>query len=214
VTWFKVDDGWARHSKTRLAGKDGRALWMTAGVEVAAARTDGIIAAHLVRDYAFLADVQARKATALLVASGLWHDETTLLGCRDCADVVGALHPGGFYFHDWTEWQPTRSETAIPTERLRWKRRKALQRDRLLCERIIERDRNQCRYCRVRVNWQDRRGQAGGTYDHVDPDGENTLENVVVACRKCNARKRDRTPAEAGMELLAPPDPYDTGTGS
>lgn len=214
MTWFKVDDGWARHPKTRKAGKDGRALWMTAGVECASAKTDGHVAAHLVRDYAYLADVNVKKAAAALVAAGLWHDSTTIRECRSCRHVAGELEPGSFYFHDWTDWQPTKDETLLPTDRLRWKRKAALKRDRLLCERIVERDRSRCRYCSIRVNWQDRRGPVGGTYDHVDPDGDNSLENVVVACRRCNGRKKDRTPEEAGMVLLDPPAPYVAGSGS
>jgi len=33
----------------------------------------------------------------------------------------------------------------------------------------------------------------------------STWENLVAACRDCNARKGDRTPAEAGMKLLRQP---------
>lgn len=205
MTWFRVDDQWARHSKTRMAGKDGRALWLVAGVEVASAKANGLVAAHLLRDYAYLADVAPKKAADALVASGLWHAGDTLADCRRCRDTIRELEAGAFYFHDWTDWQPTRDETAIPAERLRWRRKKALQRDRLLCEQIVERDGGLCRYCGVRVVWTDRRGPKGGTYDHVDPDGTNDLENVVVACRRCNGRKKDRTPEEAGMVLRPAP---------
>ncbi len=209
LSWFKVDDGWSRHPKTRKAGRDGRSLWVTAGVECAAARTSGVVAQHLLRDYAYLADVrQAPKAAAALVDAGLWHDHETLRRCSDCRDEVGELEPGAFYFHDWTKYQPTKEDVETPTEHTRWKRKKALHRDRRLCEQVCERDRNQCRYCGARVNWQARRGPTSGTYDHVDPDGDNTLENVVVACRRCNGLKKDRTPDEAGMPLRPVPDPY------
>ena len=204
--WFKVDDGWARHAKTRKAGKDGRALWMIAGTECAAAKTDGHVAAHLLRDYAYFAEVNATKASALLVGAGLWHDADSIVDCDECFKLIGPIEDGAFYFHDWGDWQPTRDEQSTPTNRLRWQRKNALKRNRDLCERIVQRDRNQCRYCRTRVNWSDRRGNTGGTYDHVDPDGDNALENVVVACRKCNIRKGGRTPAEASMELLPPPE--------
>lgn len=69
---------------------------------------------------------------------------------------------------------------------------------------VKQRDRSLCRYCGVRVNWVDKRGHDGATYDHVDPDGDNTRENLVVACRRCNGRKKDRTPEQAGMPLLKP----------
>ena len=44
--------------------------------------------------------------------------------------------------------------------------------------------------------------------DHVVPSsrgGKTTWQNCVLACVKCNVRKGNRTPAEAGMKLLAPP---------
>jgi 5-methylcytosine-specific restriction endonuclease McrA len=44
--------------------------------------------------------------------------------------------------------------------------------------------------------------------EHVIPraqGGQGAWENLVAACRDCNARKADRTPAEAGMRLLRQP---------
>lgn len=70
---------------------------------------------------------------------------------------------------------------------------------------VRQRDRSLCRYCGVRVTWSnDHRSGTSGTFDHVDPDGENTLDNLVVACRRCNGRKKDRTPEQAKMPLLKP----------
>jgi HNH endonuclease len=87
-------------------------------------------------------------------------------------------------------------------KRARWTRAKALMRDSALRDAVRLRDRNLCRYCGIRVNWSDKRGPQGGTYDHVDPDGDNSLDNIVVACRRCNAKKRDRTPEQAGLSLI------------
>ena len=78
-------------------------------------------------------------------------------------------------------------------QRHRWRRDKALKRDGSLCRRIKERDRHLCRFCGIRVNWDDKNGKGGGTYDHLDPDGDNQIDNVVVACRGCNSRKGCRT---------------------
>jgi len=64
------------------------------------------------------------------------------------------------------------------------------------------RDGNRCRYCGCRVDWSDRRGERGATYDHVHPRGPATPENVVVACRRCNSRKGLRTPEQAGISLI------------
>ena len=46
------------------------------------------------------------------------------------------------------------------------------------------------------------------TRDHVVPvsrGGNNLWSNVVSACRVCNHRKNNRTPAEWGVELIAVP---------
>lgn len=46
------------------------------------------------------------------------------------------------------------------------------------------------------------------TRDHIEPTSRGGLdkwENVVAACRRCNQYKADRTPEEAGMELMALP---------
>jgi len=73
---------------------------------------------------------------------------------------------------------------------------------REICEAVRARDRDTCRYCGRSVNWMDRRGDLGGTYDHIDPRGPNSLDNLAVACRACNRKKGMRTPSEAGMQLI------------
>ena len=59
--------------------------------------------------------------------------------------------------------------------------------------------RAKCRYCgRVLLD-----GEIN--LDHVKPysrGGKTIQENLVVSCKKCNIAKGDRTPEEAGMELL------------
>ena len=86
----------------------------------------------------------------------------------------------------------------------RWKRANDLKRNGELCRAIKSRDRHLCRYCGERVNWADKKSRLSGTYDHVDPDGDNSFSNVVVACRRCNGIKKDRTPEQAGMPLYLP----------
>jgi hypothetical protein len=55
------------------------------------------------------------------------------------------------------------------------------------------------------VNWDDKNGGTGGTYDHVDPDGDNSMSNVVVACRECNCEVKKERPLEhSGMALWRP----------
>lgn len=67
---------------------------------------------------------------------------------------------------------------------------------------LFQRDQHLCLYCGEQF------AAARLTRDHVIPvsrGGLSVWENCVTACRHCNQRKRDRTPEEAGMKLLAVP---------
>ena len=83
---------------------------------------------------------------------------------------------------------------------LRWRRKRNKElhspKCKALRKRIRNRDRNLCRYCGRRVKWGANNADHGATYDHVDPDEDNTLSNVVVSCRQCNGRKNERTPEQ------------------
>lgn len=60
--------------------------------------------------------------------------------------------------------------------------------------RVLDRDQRRCGYC----------GHRATTVDHIVPrsrGGADTWCNTIAACNSCNQRKRDRTPAEAGMHL-------------
>ena len=63
---------------------------------------------------------------------------------------------------------------------------------------VFVRDEGSCQYC----------GRSAENVDHVVPrsrGGPHAWENVVASCRRCNSRKKDRTPDEAGMALLRQP---------
>lgn len=67
---------------------------------------------------------------------------------------------------------------------------------------LFSRDAHLCLYCGEAFP----RSQL--TRDHVMPlskGGRDHWENVVAACFPCNSRKRNRTPQQAGMPLLAVP---------
>ena len=65
---------------------------------------------------------------------------------------------------------------------------------------VMKRDGNRCQYC----------GSSSDlTIDHVIPksrNGKDTWDNLVTACNKCNHKKGNKTPSEAGMKLKK--DPY------
>lgn len=185
MTWFKVDDSLINHPKWLIVGLHARALWVQAGIWSAGQLTDGRVDKALLDYIAACAKIptgKAKAAAAELVAARLWEDTDT-----------------AWVFHDWAEHQPSRTE--VLTRRNKVARKRKLYEDRELLRQVRARDGDVCRYCGIDVKWRDRKGTTGGTYDHIDPDGLNELDNVVVACRGCNSRKKDRTPEEAGMRL-------------
>ena len=77
--------------------------------------------------------------------------------------------------------------------RVPYRRRAALSR-----RGVFIRDEHLCQYC----------GRGAENVDHVLPrsrGGAHEWENVVAACRRCNSRKKDHTPAEAHMVLRRQP---------
>jgi len=67
---------------------------------------------------------------------------------------------------------------------------------------VFERDQHTCQYCGIRPE------RALLNIDHVMPralGGKTTWTNVVCSCIRCNARKADRTPEQAGMRLMRNP---------
>jgi len=65
---------------------------------------------------------------------------------------------------------------------------------------VLRRDGYTCQYCGTK--------EGPMTIDHVIPkrySGKDTWENLVCACVKCNNKKGDSLPEEAGMKLLKKP---------
>ncbi len=63
---------------------------------------------------------------------------------------------------------------------------------------IFRRDRGLCGYCGRPISMAD------ASMDHVIPHslgGLDTWDNLVNACRRCNQKKANRTPEQAGMPL-------------
>ncbi len=67
---------------------------------------------------------------------------------------------------------------------------------------IYARDEYRCQYCGVKCSISQL------TYDHVIPrsrGGRTSWDNIVSCCYACNAKKANRTPAEAKMMLRSTP---------
>lgn len=88
MPWFKVDDHLAFNVKVLTAGNTAMGLWIRAGSWSAAQLSDGVVPGAIV---AALGGSPADAAA--LVEVGLW-------------DAV----EGGWAFHDWAEYQPTKAE--------------------------------------------------------------------------------------------------------
>ncbi len=79
-------------------------------------------------------------------------------------------------------------------------RRVPFKRIMLTRKNIITRDSHRCQYCAA--------SRGPMTVDHVMPKtrkGADSWENMVCACVRCNNRKGDRTPDEAGLTLKKKP---------
>lgn len=67
---------------------------------------------------------------------------------------------------------------------------------------LFNRDNWQCQYCGVKLEW------GSVTIDHVIPrarGGNTSWKNCVSSCKRCNAKKGARTPAESGLTLKKQP---------
>lgn len=241
MSWFKVDDTLQDHPKwvavlaearariearaaSRAAAKDAYLAWFGANVWGAGVNCDGVIpeaAAAQIAPRVALTEDEFLDAAPLLVAAGLWHD----IGGRgrrcECWRDLKPSTPAGWIVHDWKDYQPSKQQVSVAAEKKSnhdWLHKTAA--GKQVKQRVIRRDGNWCRYCRIEVRVDgDRRGPARRTFDFVDPDltfprsqtpSRETLdkvfEGVVIACGYCNAVKNNRTPAEAEMPLLPAPE--------
>ncbi len=75
-------------------------------------------------------------------------------------------------------------EALLAEQRVKSQRSYAL---RKLRPQVIERDSSRCQYCQQRVVGRE------ATLDHKDPEGGETLDNIHLLCRKCNALKGRRS---------------------
>lgn len=91
MPWVKLDDQFPFNRKAILAGKDGRALYVTALCWTAGQLTDGLIDNAVVPMLAALSEVaDAGEATERLVSAGLWEPVD-----------------GGYEIHDFHDYNPS-----------------------------------------------------------------------------------------------------------
>lgn len=105
MPWFKVDDNLAFHGKTVAAGNAALGLWVRAGSWSAQTLTEGFVPEHMIAAFG------GTKSAGSLLSCGLW----------DRVD-------GGYQFHDWHEYQPSRE--SVENERRAAKDRQQRARDK------------------------------------------------------------------------------------
>lgn len=187
MPWGRIDDTFYDHPKLERLGKHRLAAIGLHALALSWCNrwlTDGVIPASRVRWFG-----GTTGQTSALVEAGMW--ETA---------------EGGFRIHDFLEYN--QSKAAVLADREIARRRSAMNANPALAKTIRERDGDECRYCGRLVNWRNRRGDDGGTYDHIVPivaGGSDAAENLVVCCRACNIRKGPRTPDQAGMAIRPAP---------
>jgi 5-methylcytosine-specific restriction endonuclease McrA len=112
------------------------------------------------------------------------------------ADKADTLHGSGRTFH--SERLQVEEPSVVKLRRfvrVPFTRRRSLNR-----RAVFVRDGHTCQYC----------GAPADSIDHVVPrsrGGEHCWENVVAACSRCNAGKRDRLLHETSMRLQRAPRP-------
>lgn len=94
MPWFKVDDALAMHMKAFAAGNQALGLWVRAGSWSMHQLSDGFIPQGVIAALGGGWD-----DAAALVNAGLWHQAE-----------------GGYQFHDWAEYQPTREQVLAERE--------------------------------------------------------------------------------------------------
>jgi len=132
------------------------------------------------------------------------------------AQVVWSEEEGGFQTFNFDQWHDFSSRKPHPESiqtisfRIRVPRvillvifdRVPKKEVKFTRHNIFERDRNTCQYCGDVFDRKDL------NLDHVIPrdrGGPTTWENIVCSCINCNTRKANRTPIEAGLQLIRKP---------
>lgn len=92
MTWFKIDDRMPDNAKVRKAGTAAMGLWSLAGAWSAGNLTDGFVPKEIAKRWD-----SGGKLAKKLVTSGLW-------SAAELDDEPG------YQFHQWDEWQPSKSD--------------------------------------------------------------------------------------------------------
>lgn len=199
MVWGRIDDAMCDNAKITAAGNAAVGAWARLISWSCRQGTDGLVPAQTLKTYANRAELSRLRVTGptgypLVHAPGE--------RCR-CLPGNGEVPAGWYGVHDFAHFNERAAEVAVR------RARKNELRDPALRLAVRTRDQDLCRYCGVPT---EATGPRRLVLDHVDPRVVSGATNLVVACHACNAMKGNRTPAEAGMTLLAAPSPNERST--
>jgi hypothetical protein len=157
-------------------------------------RSDGFVTADILDLYGWDA-ANERLLRAKFEMAPLLHRRADGEKCK-CMEGRTWVADFEYLIHDYLDRNPSKSENDVHRTKARELR------DSRLKLSVRQRDRDTCRYCLTECRYTDRVGLGGLTFDHVDPEVAAGADNLVVACRGCNNRKKRRTPAQADMRLI------------
>lgn len=106
-----------------------------------------------------------------------------------------------YNFYSWLDASNNKIEPPPALRTLFWDN-VIMRKARVARKNIYERDNYTCAYCGRKFE------EKNLNVDHVVPKhqgGKWCWENVVCSCIKCNNKKSNRTPEQAGMPLLVKP---------
>ncbi|NMF27939.1 HNH endonuclease [Cellulosimicrobium aquatile] len=149
-------------------------------------------------------DYEIDAGTAYMIG-GARTDELLRLLVK--AGVLSAGRRGGLAF--WTiRADPEFIHIRTKAELEREARYRNELRDDALRVGLLLRDGDNCRWCGIVVLWTGRKGQQHAEPDHLEGlDVPGTVDNMVIACRRCNrARGADTDLWDAEHELRKPPE--------
>jgi len=160
MTWFKVDDSFHSHPKVLATEPAALGLWVVAGSWCGDNLSNGFVPLHvlprLLPDAATLAET--------LVAAGLWKRAR-----------------GGYQFHQWLEWQPSREKVEA------------------------ERKANAERQARWRENQKN--GKPGKDPSRRYSRVSDTVTNAAPTRPPLKGEGEERAPATQGAAHAPPEDP-------
>lgn len=175
MPWFKVDDGFHGHPKVVTLSTSAVGLWLLAGTWSAQYLTDGKVPSGTVARLG-----GSVEAADELVAAGLWESA-----------------PGGYLFHEWAEYQPTKA--VVEAER-------SAARERMAAVRARKKG--------VLTNAQ---ADDGGSSEVVRPNADERSEGVRANTSEPEGERSGERSGELRLTPTQPspthPEPSKEGSG-